>query len=285
MIHPPLPYPFLASKPGESGDITLLGAPLDRTGSFRSGCAEGPQGIRWASENLETYSPQLDRDLEDLRVGDFGDLDFTGLSQADALQYLEDEAGRLLDAGTLPFIIGGEHSIATAIARAVCRRFPETMILHFDAHADLRDTYLDEPLSHATWAYRIGEEFGFNRLVQLGMRSGLREEFALGRQCSAHFSMGLDIPDTVREALATRPVYITLDLDVLDPSIAPGTGTPEAGGATYRELLDCLIGLPPMRIVAMDLNEVAPPLDPSGMTSATAAKLAREMMLLFSPAC
>lgn len=281
MRQSPSPYPFLASNANEIGQVTLLGAPLDRTGSFRPGSSEGPTGIRWASENLETYSPYLDRDLEDLTLGDCGDLRFDGLSQAEAVDLIQRETAALLDAGTLPFILGGEHTIALPIARAVLERYPDALVLHFDAHADLRPEYHGEPYSHACWAYHVGEAYGYDRIIQLGIRSGLREEFALGREKCLHFSMGLDIPDAVRAALMARPVYISLDLDVLDPSIAPGTGTPEAGGATFLELLACLQRLAGMRVVAMDLNEVAPPLDPTGMTTATASKLAREMILLF----
>ncbi len=297
MILPPSPYPYLASKPGHIGRVTLLGAPLDRTGSFRPGTAEGPHGIRWASENLETYSPYLDLDLEDLDVGDLGDLCFatpplTGergqggergshLSQQDAVNHIAAETGKLLDTGTLPLILGGEHTIALGITHAVMARHPDAMILHFDAHADLREAYLGEPLSHAAWAYHAGAAYGFERLVQLGIRSGLREEFTLGRARCAHFSMGLDIPDGVRLALAERPIYLTLDIDVLDCSQAPGTGTPEAGGVTYTELMACLYALANLHVVAIDINEVAPPLDPTGATTAVASKIVRELMLMY----
>jgi len=282
MICSPSPYPYLASQAGRTGQVTLLGAPLDRTGSFRAGCAEGPTGIRWASENLETYSPHLDRDLEDITLGDLGDLDLAGLSQTDALAYIEQEVGALLDAGTLPFVLGGEHTIALAIARAVLARHANAWILQLDAHADLRDSYLDEPLSHATWAYRVGETYGFDRLVQLGIRSGLRDEFKLGRARSAFFNEGLMLPAALRAKFASRPLYITLDLDVLDPCHAPGTGTPEAGGISYRQLIAFLDSLAGLHVVALDINEVAPPLDPTGATSAIAAKLVREMVLLFN---
>jgi len=261
--------------------VTLLGAPLDRTGSFRPGTADGPHGIRWASENLETYSPALDLDLEDLEVGDLGDLSFDDCSAEEAVNRIAAEAGALLDAGTLPLVFGGEHTIALGITHAVMARHPEAMILHFDAHADLREEYLGERCSHAAWAYHAGAAYGFERLVQLGIRSGLREEFTLGRARCAHFGTGLEIPAGVRLALAERPVYLTLDIDVLDPSHAPGTGTPEAGGPTYPELMACLTSLRDLHVVAMDINEVAPPLDPSGITSAVASKIARELMLLF----
>jgi len=260
--------------------MTLLGAPLDATGSFRPGAAEGPAGIRWASENLETYSPELDRDLEDLDVGDLGDLALSG-GMPEMLAQIQDGVGRVLDQDGIPVVLGGEHTIALAVARAVFARHPRAMILHFDAHADLRERYAGETFCHASWAYHAGAQFGFDRLVQLGIRSGLREEFRLGRTRCAHFSSGLDIPEEIRRQLALRPVYLTLDLDVLDPAHAPGTGTPEAGGATWRELIACLYRLQGCRVVALDLNEVAPPLDPTGATSAVAAKLVRELLLLF----
>lgn len=281
MILPPSPYPFLASKPGCAGQVTLLGAPLDRTGSFRPGSAEGPSGIRWASENLETYSPYLDLDLEDMCLGDLGDLDFSGLSLEQAIDRIEQEVGSLLDTGTIPLLLGGEHTIAFPTARAVLRRFPDALILHFDAHADLRPSYEGEKFSHAAWAYHVGTEFGFDRLIQLGIRSGLREEFQLGRQRSGYFSMEISIPDDVRARLAAHPVYLSLDIDVLDASVVPGTGTPEAGGATYAELMSVLYSLSSLHLVAMDINEVAPPLDPTGASSAVAAKIARELILLF----
>ena len=281
MTRPPYPYPFLASKPDYIGRVTLLGAPLDATGSFRPGAAEGPAGIRWASENLETYSPVLDRDLEELDFGDLGDLELSGESISGALAQIEQATRSILDAGAIPCVLGGEHTIALAVARAVFARHPNALIQHFDAHADLRESYAGNTLCHASWAYHVGTAYGFDRLVQLGIRSGLREEFEIGRRRSGYFSMGLDIPDIVRNDLATHPVYLTLDIDVLDPACAPGTGTPEAGGMTYHELIACLYSLADLRVVALDINEVAPPLDPTAATSAVACKLVRELVLMF----
>lgn len=282
MRQPPSPYPFLNSQSGIPGMVTLLGVPLDRTGSFRPGCGGGPVGIRWASENLETYSPQFDLDLEDMLVGDLGDMDFSGLTLEEAVLQIEEEVGQLLDAPTIPFLLGGEHTIALPIARAVLKRYPTALVLHIDAHADLRESYLEEKLSHAAWAYHVGNEFGFQHLVQLGIRSGLRQEFQLGRSGGQYFSATLEIPDKLFNKLSTRPIYLSLDIDVLDPSIVPGTGTPEAGGVTYAELMHFFSSLPAMHIVAMDINEVAPSLDPTGVTSAVAAKVVREMLLLFT---
>jgi len=254
---------------------------LDKTGCFRPGAADGPTGIRWASDNLETYSPALDRDLEEYQIGDRGDLALADLPMPAALARIEEEVDRLLVADSIPFVLGGEHTIALPIARAVLKRYPDAMILHFDAHADLRESYAGATYGHASWAYHVGREFGYDRLVQLGIRSGLREEFRFARERCACFSMDLRLPEAVRAELATYPLYLTLDIDVLDPACAPGTGTPEAGGVAYRELFDCLYGLAGMRVVAMDINEVAPPLDPTGVTSAVAAKLVREMVLMF----
>ncbi|MHB9107116.1 MAG: agmatinase [Armatimonadota bacterium] len=281
MNRPPSPYPFLASKPDHIGRVTLLGAPLDLTGSFRPGTAEGPTGIRWASENLETYSPELDRDLEEIDLGDLGDLGLTGIDVATGLSLIETEVGKLLDAGSIPCVLGGEHTIALAIARAVIARHPDAMILHLDAHADLCEEYAGEVYCHASWAYHAGQEFGFDRMVQLGIRSGLREEFHLGRERCAYFSKDVELPDPIRAQLALYPVYVSLDIDVLDTPFAPGTGTPECDGPTFRELAACLYSLAHLNVVAMDINEVAPPHDPSGITCAAAAKLAREMMLMY----
>ena len=279
---PPSPYPFLNSTPGCAGRLQLLGAPLDRTASFRAGSAGGPAAIRWASENLESYSPYLDRDLEDITFGDLGDLDFTDLSQQQAIELIRDYTGVLLDKGYQPLLFGGEHTIALGIARAVFQRFPDALLLHFDAHADLRESYLGEALSHAAWAYHVGTEFGFEKIVQLGIRSGLREEFQLGRSRCAYFRSDLSLTPAIRRQLLSRPIYLSLDIDVLDASVAPGTGTPEAGGESFLQLIACLQELAAMQVVAMDINEVAPNLDPSGITSAVAAKLAREMILLYA---
>jgi agmatinase len=280
-ILPPSPRPFLASRPGERGRVTLLGAPLDRTGSFRPGAGGGPAGIRWASDNLETYSPDLDRDLEDLDLVDAGDCDLAALDQRAALAAIGAATGGLLDGGALPVVLGGEHTVALGVARAVLQRHPDAAVVHLDAHADLRDDYLGERLSHATWARRLGEEAGFDRLLQFGIRSGLREEFALARGSCGHFARDVVLEPAARRLLADRPVHLTLDLDVLDPAYLAGTGTPEAGGCTWRELAAFLATLRGTRIVAIDLCELAPALDPSGASSAVAAKLVRELALAF----
>ncbi len=280
-ILPPSPRPFLASRPGERGRATLLGAPLDRTGSFRPGAAGGPAGIRWASDNLETYSPDLDRDLAELDLVDAGDLDLAALDQPAAVAAIAAATGGLLDGGALPLVLGGEHTVALGVARAVLRRHPDAAVVHLDAHADLRDDYLGERLSHATWARRLGEEAGFDRLLQFGIRSGLREEFALARARCGHFDREVALTATARRLLADRPVHLTLDLDVLDPAHLPGTGTPEAGGCSYRELAAFLAALGGARIVAIDVCELAPALDPTGASSAVAAKLVRDLALRF----
>jgi agmatinase len=279
-ILPPSPRPFLASRSGGHGRITLLGAPLDRTGSFRPGAAGGPGGIRWASDNLETYSPDLDRDLADIDLADAGDLDLSAPGQVGALAAIAAATGDLLDAGALPIVLGGEHTIALGVARATLRRHPEAVVVHLDAHADLRDDYLGETLSHATWAYRLGEEAGFDRLLQFGIRSGLREEFALARARCAHFDRNVVLTDAARVLIGDRPVHLSLDVDVLDPSVLPGTGTPEAGGCTWRELAGFLTALRGARVVAVDVSELAPGLDPTGASSAVAAKIVRELALL-----
>jgi agmatinase len=188
-----------------------------------------------------------------------------------------EEAAR---AARLSVMFGGEHTVSLGGFRGIKRVHPDAMLLQLDAHADLRDRYEGRSLTHATWAYHAGAEFGFDSLVQLGLRSGAREEWPRTRQ-TAWSSSGLELPDAVRARLADRPVYLTVDIDVLDPSAAPGTGCPEPGGVTYAELEWFLHGLEGLRVAAVDVVEVAPALDTSEITAAAAAKIVRDAVLLF----
>jgi agmatinase len=278
----PAPQPFtLASNERRFGAAAaFFGAPLDATASFRPGMGAGPGAVRRVSESLETYSPALDRDLEDLTLVDIGDLDFEGIAVEAAIDAIADtmeEAGRTV---RLPVMFGGEHTVSLGGFRGIRRLHSDAMLVQLDAHADLRDSYEGQTLTHATWAYHVGMEFGFDSLVQLGLRSGAREEWPRTRDTT--WSSGkLELPDSVRQKLSEHPVYLTVDIDVLDPSAAPGTGCPEPGGATYAELEALLHGLADLRIVAVDVVEVAPALDPSEITAAAAAKIIREAVLMF----
>jgi len=265
----------------------LLGAPFDSTTSGRPGARFGPGAIRAESQGLETYSPILDRDLEDIAFFDSGDLELPFGDSAAALDIIEAQTRAVLDDGKLPFLLGGEHLVTLGAVRAVAEKHPDLHIIHFDAHTDLREDYLGVKLSHACVIRRCWDILGDGRISQFGIRSGTREEFrwakaghtnlhAIGHDC---YVEGLDrLTDEL--AASRAPVYLTVDIDVLDPSILPGTGTPEAGGIpSFHELLAMLLRVFRTNLVGCDLVELAPNLDPSGVSSATAAKLVREMLL------
>jgi agmatinase len=270
---------FLAARaPGSvPGPVpTIVGVPYDVTSSFRKGSRWGPAAIRHASDSIETYSPLLDRDLEDLPFVDGGDLDLEGLEPAAMVRAVQRHLGP-----ALPFLLGGEHTMTLGAVQALAARHHDLAVIQWDAHTDLRPSYEGREIGHATVMRRILE--GGVPLVQLGIRAGTREEFALARQRSLYISRGASLDDPLLDALRPRPLYLSVDIDVLDPSVAPGTGNPEPDGASYAELLEGLRSLSGHRVVGMDLVEVAPPWDPGGRTAVIAATLVREMLLLFAP--
>jgi agmatinase len=259
----------------------VMGVPLDLTESFRAGTAEAPARIRqvWQTA-IEDYSPILDRDLADVQVEHPGDLALAGLSLGQALEQIEQNAIPCFEQGFL-LALGGEHTASLALFRAARRIHPEVLLIHLDAHLDLRDSYEGQELGHATWLYWLGREYGLDSVVQLGVRSGTREEFVRSGEC-AWSSPRLALPLDVRERIGGRPVYLTIDIDVLDPSAAPGTGCPEPGGPAFSELQAFLHGLADLNVVGADIMEVLPACDAGDMTSITAAKLARELLLMFA---
>jgi len=260
--------------------VVLFGAPYDSTTSFRPGTRFGPAAMRSESFGIETYSPYQDRDLEELQIHDAGDLELPFGAPDQALAQIEAEAGRILDAGKIPFLLGGEHLVTLGAVRAAVKRYPKLCILHFDAHADLREDYLGVKLSHACVMRRCHELVGDGRIWQFGIRSGTREEFAFmraGRVTTEPFTLNtlhkLELP-------AGTPVYLTVDLDVIDPSEFPGTGTQEAGGVGFVALLAALRDiLGRFNVVALDNVELSPPLDHTGRSTALACKLLREELL------
>jgi len=268
------------SEYGESR-VVVFGAPFDSTTSFRPGARFASAAMRGDSWGLETYSPYQDRDLSDALVFDGGDLELSFGSPERSLKMIEKTVSEILADGKIPCMIGGEHLVTLGAVRAAAEKFPDLHILHFDAHADLRGDYLGEKLSHACVIRRCHELTGDGRIFQFGIRSGDREEFEWAAQ--GHVSLrkfdfsGLD--ETVR-ALRDRPVYFTLDLDVLDPSAFCGTGTPEPGGVDFLTLLGALRKLEGLRIVGLDINELCPAYDPSGASTAVACKVLRELLLL-----
>ena len=272
---------FLACDcPYEEAETVLFGAPYDSTTSFRPGTRFGPHAIRSESFGLETYSPYQDRDLSDGRVLDIGDLELRFGGPESALSEIERCAEAILRDGKRPFLLGGEHLVTLGAFRAVCRQYPDVCILHFDAHTDLREDYLGEPLSHACVIRRCWDLIGDGRIFQFGIRSGDRAEWYWGREHVQTQRYNLEGLERTAARLEGRPVYFTLDLDVLDPSVFPGTGTPEPGGVSFDALREAVtLVCSRLNIVGCDVNELSPHYDASGASTAVACKIVREMLL------
>ena len=262
-------------------DLVLFGAPFDSTTSFRPGARFGPAAMRHESFGLETYSPYQDRDLTDCAIFDSGDLELCFGSAEAALADVEARAQEILKADKMPILLGGEHLVTLGAVRAAAKKYPDLHIIHFDAHADLRDDYLGAKLSHACVIRRCHDILGDGRIHQFCIRSGERGEFAFAMAHTDMHPFGFDGLEALTQNLAGEgtPVYLTIDLDCLDPSAFPGTGTPEAGGVDFRSLLDAVLLAARTRIVGADVNELAPMLDASGASTATACKVLRELLL------
>lgn len=269
----------------DAADIVLYGAPFDSTASYRPGARFGSRAIREESYGIETYSPRQNRDLTGCAVFDAGDLELCIGDANLALGEIGRTAGAIFDAGKLPLLLGGEHLVTLGAVREAVRRFSDLCIVHFDAHTDLREDYLGARLSHASVLRRCWEHTGDGRIYQFGIRSGLREEFEWAKAHTSLRPFDFEGLDKAIEALAGRPVYFTVDLDVLDPSVFPGTGTPEPDGVSFRQLEQAMGKVAAgCRVVGCDLVELAPPLDPSGVSTVVACKLLRELLLTLSAA-
>lgn len=282
MIAPNVETFLGCGAPYESAAMVLYGAPFDSTTSFRPGARFGPPAMRHESFGLETYSPYQEKDLTDYAIFDSGDLELCFGSSEQALADIEARAEEILNAGKFPLLLGGEHLVTLGAVRAVLKKHPELHIIHFDAHADLRQDYLGARLSHACVMRRCHELLGDGKIHQFCIRSGEREEFRFAK--AGHTELHPFSFQGLEETVAAlkeqnAPVYLTIDLDCLDPSVFPGTGTPEAGGVTFPELLDAIELAAKAKIVAADVNELAPMLDASGASTAVACKVLRELML------
>ena len=267
--------------PYEQAKIVLYGAPFDSTTSFRPGARFGSAAMRHESFGLETYSPYQDKDLTDCAIFDSGDLELCFGSAETALADIESRAAEILEDEKLPLLLGGEHLVTLGAVRAVLNRYPDLHIIHFDAHADLRQDYLGASLSHACVIRRCHDLVGDGRIHQFCIRSGDREEFQFAKSHTELHPFCFDGLEDLTRKLAESgvPVYFTIDLDCLDPAAFPGTGTPEAGGVTFPQLLDAIRLVSRTNVVAADVNELAPMLDSSGVSTATACKVLRELLL------
>ena len=261
-------------------ELVIFGAPFDSTTSYRPGTRFGPSAIRHESFGLETYSPYQDKDLEDHAIMDSGDLELCFGSSEQALKDIQGRAEQILQDGKIPLLLGGEHLVTLGSVRAAVQKYPDLHIIHFDAHTDLREDYLGAKLSHACVIRRCHDILGDGRIHQFGIRSGERAEwkFARAGHTDLHpFNLN-GLEETVK-ALQNKPIYFTIDLDVLDPSCFPGTGTPEAGGVDFMQLLEAIRTVCSGNVVAADVNELCPILDQTGASTAIAGKVVRELML------
>lgn len=266
----------------EEADTVLFGAPFDSTTSYRPGTRFGCSTIRHESFGIESYSPYQDKDLFDGKVMDSGDIELPFGRTEDALNQIEERAADILAAGKRPFMLGGEHLVTLGAFRAAAKKYPDICIIHFDAHADLREDYLGNKLSHACVLRRCWEIIGDGRIFQFGIRSGDREEFSWGKDHVNTCRFNFDTLKETVEKLGDKPVYFTVDLDVLDPSVFPGTGTPEPGGVSFEELrISAQLVCEKANVVACDVNELSPHYDHSGISTAAACKTVREMLLAF----
>ena len=261
--------------------IVLYGAPFDSTTSFRPGARFGPSAMRHESFGLETYSPYQDADLTDCAVFDSGDMELCFGSAEAALQDIEARAAEILTDGKFPLLLGGEHLVTLGAVRAVVQKYPNLHMIHFDAHVDLRDDYLGAKLSHACVLRRCHDLLGDGRIHQFCIRSGDREEFRFARTHTDLHPFGFDGLEACVSSLRAQgvPIYFTIDLDCLDPSAFLGTGTPEAGGVSFVQLLEAIRTVCTANVVGADVNELAPALDASGVSTATACKVLREFIL------
>lgn len=260
-------------------DWVLVGLPFDGTTSYRPGTRFGPEAMRPASWGLESYSPLQNKDLADVRYFDAGELEFPLGNRDEILSIICENTRDVLKDGKRWFGLGGEHLVTAPVIKAYVEKYPNLGILHFDAHADLRDEYLGEKYSHATVLRRCVDLTGPERLVQIGIRSGPREEFEWMRKHGTLLESMNDIPRGL-ERLKGRPVFLTIDLDALDPSIMSGTGTPEPGGLTFKEFVEWLKPFAGLNFVGADVLELSPHYDQSGVSTAVATKVVREVLLM-----
>lgn len=266
----------------EDSQIVVFGAPFDGTTSFRPGTRFAPAIMRNESYGLETYSPYLDRDLTDIKVYDAGDLEFPFGNTEKVLNMIKEFVKDVLNNEKIPVMIGGEHLVTLPSIEAVYEKYKDLYVIHFDAHTDLREDYMGERLSHATVIRRVWDFLGDGRIYQFGIRSGERKEFEWAKEHTKLTKFTYKGLEDVVNKMKDKPVYVTIDLDILDPSVFPGTGTPEPGGISFNDMMDIINTLKDLNIVGADIVELSPHYDNSGASTAVACKILRELVLAIS---
>ena len=272
-----------ASASFEKSNGVILGCPYDGSASFRPGARFGPSAIRRASWGIETFSPYFQRDLSRCSIHDMGDLELPLGEKKISLGLIRNGLGKILSEKKTPILLGGDHLITLPIVEEILTVYPGLHLLQIDAHTDLREDYLGEPLSHSTVMRKVVDHLGEGRLFQIGIRSGTEEEFKLARKMKSIVSLEPGSLSSMTKRLRNQPVYITLDLDVIDPSLIPGVGTPEPGGLTFQESILLLKKLQTLHVVGFDIVELTPDYDPTQVSSVTASVILREMILAFCP--
>ncbi|WP_352420170.1 agmatinase [Proteiniborus sp.] len=268
-------------KTYEEADIVLFGAPYDGTTSYRPGTRFAAKAMRSDSIlGFETYSPYQDKDLSEISVFDYGDLVLPYGGPEQILDIISNFTKDVLIDNKIPVMIGGEHLVTLGTVRAIVEKYPELHVIHFDAHTDLRHEFFGKELSHATVMRRVWDLVGDGKIFQMGIRSGDKTEFEWAKEHLHQNRYNCDDIDYIVEKTKGKPVYVTIDLDVLDPSVFPGTGTPEPGGVDYSTLLNCILKMSELNIVGADINELSPHYDPSGASTAVAIKTLRELLLV-----
>jgi len=273
---------FISAKtPLKEALTVILGCPYDGSASFRPGARFGPSAIRRASWGIETFSPYLQRDLTRYSINDMGDLELPLGEKRISLGLIRKALGQILSKKKFPILLGGDHLITLPIIEEILPIYPNLHLVQIDAHTDLREDYLGETLSHSTVMRKVIDRMGEGRLFQIGIRSGTEEEFTLARRMKSIVSLDSGSLSSMMKRLSNKPVYISLDLDVMDPSLLPGVGTPEPGGLTFQEIISLLKKLQALHVIGFDMVELTPDYDPTQVSSVTASVILREMVLAF----
>ncbi len=265
----------------KEANVVLFSVPMDTTTSYRPGTRFAGNAIRVESIGIEWYSPYQDKDLTDYKTVDVGDLEIPMGDVEKSLEVIYKTAQEIVTDNKLPMMIGGEHLVTLPVVQALYDKYPDLRIIHLDAHTDLRDEFLGRKLSHATVLRRCHDLLGDNRIFQFGIRSGDRHEFEWAKTHTHLQKFNFDGLEEIVNQIKDHPVYITIDLDVLDPSVLPGTGTPEPGGMSFKDLLQAIQAFTNLNhVVGADMVELAPMLDSSNVSTIVAAKALRELILL-----
>lgn len=267
---------WMAQNPDyNSANIVMLGLPFDGTVSYRSGSRFAPEQIRLASWGLEEYSPIFDKELADVNFHDAGDLEFPLGNTYKSLEQIKDNVEDIYKDEKKVFGIGGEHLVTLPEIQAISKYIDNLAIVHFDAHTDLREEYLGEEMSHSAVIRHISNIIGAENIKQIGIRSGMKEEWDFMQQHNTICHKYSDL-DSIKD----KNIFVTVDLDCLDTSIMPGTGTPEPGGMSFNELIGWFKYLKDFNIIGADVVELAPDYDTSGASTAVATKVIRELLMI-----